>query len=294
MSLIGADAASRREVVAAAEEAGLDHLGMIDHVSFRDGFGVDGLAYATSVLTLSDRLRFATVAYLLPLRDPVLVARQLADLHALAPGRFTFGVGVGGEDRNEVASCGVDPATRGRRCDESIQVLRALLAGDPVDYDGEFFQLRGARIRPAVGHVPIVVGGRSDAALARAGRLGDGWLGLWTSPNRYGQAIETVAGHARDAGRSPADLRHGLGVFCGIDPDRGRARAMVAAGMEGLYGLAFEQFEHWTPYGSPEEVAEHLAPFVDAGCDEFHLYAAAKDPLAEVEAVAEVRRLLLA
>ncbi len=123
--------------------------------------------------------------YQLPLRHPVPVARQLADIAQLAPGRFTFAVGIGGEDRHEVSMCGVDPAPRGRRMDECLAVLRQLLAGPPVTFHGEFFCLDEAVIAPAPAPpVPVVVGGRSDAAIRRAGRLGDGWLGLWNSPRR--------------------------------------------------------------------------------------------------------------
>jgi len=292
LSLIGSDAASRRAAVELTERSGLDHLTMIDHPSFRDGFGVDGLAFANSVLVLSDRLRCTTGAYLLPLRHPTLVARQLADLHSLAPGRFTFGIGVGGEDRDEVFSCGVDPATRGRRADESLEVLRALLAGGPVHHEGEFFQLRNVRMRPAPVEVPIVVGGRSDAALVRAGRHGDGWLGVWASPERYRRAVTTVAEHADGAGRDADAQRHGLCLYCGVHEDPVRARALVASAMEGLYGITFEQFEHWTPSGTPEVIADFIEPYLEVGCEDVHLYAVGEDLDAEVGAAAEVRRLL--
>ena len=87
--------------------------------------------------------------YLLPLRHPVLVARQLASIAELAPGRLTLGVGIGGEDPHELEICGVDPRTVGRRMDESLQILRALSDGKPVSFDGEFFALHDALILPA-------------------------------------------------------------------------------------------------------------------------------------------------
>ena len=86
--------------------------------------------------------------YLLPLRHPVPVARQLATLAQLAPGRLTLGVGIGGEDPHEIEICGVDPKTRGRRMDESLQILRGLGDGAPVTFDGEFFSLHEALILP--------------------------------------------------------------------------------------------------------------------------------------------------
>jgi hypothetical protein len=124
-----ADAAQWRQAIELAETAGLDHLAVGDHVAFHTGAGSDGLLAASTVLGVSDRLSTNTAVYLLPLRHPLLVARQLADMSVRAPGRFTFGVGIGGEDRHEVEACGVDPATRGRRMDECIQAVRQLLTG---------------------------------------------------------------------------------------------------------------------------------------------------------------------
>src|SRR5215469_14597809 len=108
-------------------EAGIDHVCCGDHVSFFTGLGFDGLVQATALAMLHPTLPIFTGVYLLPLRHPVLVARQLADIGRLAPGRLIFGVGVGGEDRHEVAVCGVDPATRGRRMNECLTVVRQLL-----------------------------------------------------------------------------------------------------------------------------------------------------------------------
>src|SRR4029077_15880770 len=144
--LVGSTGAVWRGAVALAEQSGIDHLAIGDHVSFYTGVGNDGLLAAANILGASERLAVNTAVYLLPLRHPVPVARQVADLGALAPGRFLFGVGIGGEDPRGVEVCGVDPKTRGRRMDESLQVLRGLLSGESVDFDGEFFTLRGAQI----------------------------------------------------------------------------------------------------------------------------------------------------
>src|SRR5579872_5782146 len=174
-----------RAFLAEAGTAGVDHICCGDHVSFVAGIGFDGLVQATALLTMHPTLPVHTGVYLLPLRHPVLVARQLADIAQIAPGRLVFGVGIGGEDRHEVAICGVDPATRGRRMDECLTVVRQLLTGKAVTFHGTFFDLDEAVISPAPAMpVPIVVGGRSDAAIRRAGRLGDGWLGIWNSPRR--------------------------------------------------------------------------------------------------------------
>ena len=178
-------AAGLRDFVARVEATGIDRLFTGDHVTFQGGHGFDGLLTATAVAVASRRLTVQTAVYLLPLRHPVPVARQVASLAALAPGRLVFGVGLGGEDPAELRACGIDPATRGRRMDEALAVLRPLLTGSEVTMRGAFFDLDQVRIAPAPEpRVPIVIGGRSDAALRRVARHGDGWLGLWVSPGR--------------------------------------------------------------------------------------------------------------
>ena len=129
-------ASEMRSALAKIEAAGIDHVGIGDHISFYVGFGYDGLLRAAMILGASERLRVMIGIYLLPLRHPLPVARQLADIADLAPGRLTFGVGIGGEDPLEVANSGVDPGTRGRRMDESMSVLRRLLNGEVVSFEG--------------------------------------------------------------------------------------------------------------------------------------------------------------
>src|SRR6187431_348328 len=120
-------------------EAGVDHLCVGDHVSFFVGAGSDGLITASALLAAQAELPVYVGLYLLPLRHPVPVARQLATIAQLAPGRLSLGVGIGGEDPHEIEICGVDPKTRGRRMDESLSILRSLAEGTPVAFDGEFF-----------------------------------------------------------------------------------------------------------------------------------------------------------
>ena len=286
--------ADRQRVIERAERAGLDGLGVGDHVSFYTGAGADGLVGATSILAASQRLRAIVGVYLLPLRHPVVVARQLADIATMAPGRLVFGVGVGGEDPHESESCGIDPKTRGRRMDECLEVLRGLLTGKPLDYDGEFFRLDHAHIQPSpTENVPILVGGRSDAAVRRAGRFGDGWYGIWVSPARYAQAIAQMHDVARAAGRDDVEWHNALNIWCGVGSTADEARAFVAPAMEAFYQLPYERFEKWSPAGTPAHIAEFLAPYVEAGCHTFNVIACGTSPEAEVDAVGEIRSLLV-
>ena len=287
------DARALRAFLTHVDSTPLDQVCVGDHVTFREGIGFDGLQLATVVAALTERITVETAVYLLPLRHPVPVARQISSLAALAPGRFSFGVGVGGEDRNEVLACGIDPSTRGRRLDESLDIMHELLAGEAVSRSGEMFELDGVRVLPAPQErVPILVGGRSDAALRRAGRLSDGWLAVWVSPQRFAAGCAEVERHAVEASRAIARWRHGMHVWCGFGPDPGTARAALAHEMEALYGIPFERFERYCPYGSPEEVAEFIRPYIDAGCTSVNLIATAPSPREAADGAVRVRALL--
>lgn len=276
-----------------ASVLGLDHVGTIDHVSFHDGDGIDGLITATALAAAVPDVSIYVGVYLLPLRHPVPVARQLATLAQLAPGRLIFGMGIGGEDRHEIEICGVDPRTRGKRMDASLEVLRGLLHGDVVSRDDAFFRIDRARILPApVPAIPLVVGGRSDAALRRAGRFADGWIGVFNSARRFTDAIARVAAIAEEAGRLEVDWQHAMELWCCFDDDRDSARRRLAAYMESFYRLPFAPFERYCAYGSPEDVAEYVKQYVGAGCKTVNLIPGGLPLGRAIEGVSAVRALL--
>jgi alkanesulfonate monooxygenase SsuD/methylene tetrahydromethanopterin reductase-like flavin-dependent oxidoreductase (luciferase family) len=231
--------------------------------------------------------------YLLPLRHPVAVARQVSSLAQLAPGRFVFGVGMGGDDPHELEVCGVDPRTRGRRMDECLTVVRDLLAGGTVDFDGDVLSVHGARVSPLPPErVPIVIGGRSHAALRRAARFGDGWLGVFVEPERWSSSRARVEAVAAELGRAPGEWRHGLAVWVGFGDSRADAAARLGPAMEELYRRPFGDFAAYAPHGTPDDVAEALAPYAATGCGTFNLIPVAADDVTAVEGCARVRELL--
>ena len=283
----------RREALIGIADAGLDHVLFGDHISFHGGFGMDGLIQAAASLGCRPDLGVYVGLYLLPLRHPVPVARQLSDLAELAPGKLTLGVGIGGEDRHEVAVCGVDPATRGKRMDESLTVLRNLIAGDQVTFHGDHFTVDEALVRPIpTKPAPLIVGGRSQAALDRAARLGDGWLGIWISPTRFAAATATIAALATEIGRETTAFSHGLNVWCGLAPNRDRARSAVADAMQSTYRLPYDKFERYSPFGSAAEVADFLGPYVEAGCTTFNLIPCGDNTDTVITMASEIHRQL--
>ena len=165
------------------------------------------------------------------------------------------------------------------------------MTGQPLDYEGEFYQFQKAWIKPKIDPpLPIMVGGRSNAALARAVKFSDGWLASWCSLRRYTEAVEIMGGLSRHRLEFPA--RHGLQLWAGFDEDKNQARKLLASSMEHLYQVPFEKFERYTPFGSPQSVAEYLIPFREAGCRIFNIMPVASAEQAGIEAVAEVKRLL--
>ena len=284
------DWGERRAVVGNIVESGFDHIFMADHVSFRNGSGTDGFVEVASLSQLDPRVGVMISIYLLPLRHPLPVARQLASMARIAPGRMIFGVGIGGEDRHEIEICGVDPKRRGIRANESLEIIRGLLNGDSVSFSGVEFNISDAVIRPTPKKsIPIIVGGRSDAALTRAAKYSEGWIGVWCSSERFRNAINIVDAEAEEYGRSEVDWCHGYQPWVGLDTkDSKKAFESVKRGMENFYRIPFEKFERYTPSGTPTEVAEKLAPYVEAGCKVFNLKVCSQDAEEEVELGAEL------
>ncbi len=177
--------------------------------------------------------------------------------------------------------------------DEALELFRRLLSGETVTHSGEFFSLDDACLRPVPElEIPVIVGGRSDAALRRAGRLGDGWLGIWTSPKRCREAIEAVEAHGADAGRTAATWQHGMTFWCGFGPDRQSAGEKVAPVMEEFYKVPFAKFERYIPHGTPAEVAQTIAPYLEAGCSTINFIPFAESDEAAIDGAAEVVQIL--
>lgn len=284
----------RRDVVALVADAGIDHVFFADHVSFRVGHGHDGMVVAAAVANLHPTIGIYIGVYLLPLRHPLPVARQLANLGEMAPGRISFGVGVGGDDRHEVEVCGVDPKTRGKRTDESLEILQRLLSGETFDYSGEFFQFEQARIIPVPDPaIPVYVGGRADAALRRAGRYADGWLGIWCSSERYAESIELFDRAAEERNRS-IEADHGIQLWVGVGEDKDEAASYVGPAMEGFYRVPFDKFARYTPHGTVDNIVDFLAPYLEAGCRHFNLTPVASSSEKGIEVIAQVGERLRA
>jgi probable F420-dependent oxidoreductase len=217
---IGNDPATIAHWARSVEGLGYTHILAFDHVL---GAGVedrpDWRGYTSAngfhevfvlfgfLAAVTESVEFVTGVLVLPQRQTALVAKQAAEIDILSGGRLRLGVGVGW-NYVEYEALGEDFKTRGRRADEQIGVLRELWSTDTVTVGSRWHTITNAGInpRPAGGNIPVWVGGNSDAALHRAGALGDGWFPQ-SAPTAAAQAmVERVRSFAEAAGRDPSTL----------------------------------------------------------------------------------------
>lgn len=163
---------------------------------------VDPLIATATMAAATSTIRFYTSVLKLGSRHPVVLARQLVSVAALTDDRFGFGVGVGWSPE-EFRWCGVPYERRGKRADESIEVIRRILDGGMVDFHGEFFDFGKLQMSPTPAErMPIYVGGHTGPALRRAVKYGDGWSSAMMTLDRLGDAITTLRGLLAENGRA--------------------------------------------------------------------------------------------
>jgi probable F420-dependent oxidoreductase len=258
-----------REVVELIDGSGYDSLWCGDHISFPAAI-LDPFLQLAQAAVVSRRLLLGTSVYLLPLRHPVPVAKLVATLDHLSEGRFIFGVGVGGEFAKEYEVCGVPHNERGPRLTEAIGVLRKLWTGQPVSHEGRFYgPFRDVPMQPPPrqpGGPPIWCGGRSDAALHRAGRLADGWIAYAITPEMFKTGLDKIAQAASVAGRGNAAFGTGHLLFTRLDDTYEKALDAATATLSQRYAMDFRRAAgRYAALGSPQQVADRIRAFHAAG-----------------------------
>jgi probable F420-dependent oxidoreductase len=279
--------------LAAAERLPIESIWQGGHILPRQPTG-EAITRLSLLTAWTERVRVGTAILVLPLYQPVVVAKQLADLDAWSGGRVSVGVGVGGEFREEFQSVGVPVKERGARTDEAIEVLRALWTGHPVTHHGTYFDLDDVRLIPVAPPgapsdrartraLPLIVSGRKEPAMRRAARLGDGWMPYLVSANAYARSVRTIEDAARAAGRTLDGFEWMVYLYCSVRRDGDRARNDVASFLGGAYGdKPNAMLDRIAPAGTPAEVAVRIQEYVDAGARHVIVSPAAHDDTLEV------------
>jgi probable F420-dependent oxidoreductase len=253
-----------------AEQLGFDLIGCGEHLFFH-GPTPHGLTMLSAAAAATSRIRLVSSITLLPLYAPALVAKMAATVDRISEGRLELGLGSGGEYPPEFAAAGVDPATRFRRTDEGLEVLRRLFTGQSTTFEGRYTTLDGVRLDPPPlqsNGPPIWLGGRKERALRRAGRYADVWLPYMVEPRHVADGLRVVRTEAADSGRDPGTVSAALFVWATVDEDADWARDTGIATVSAAYQQDFRPLaDRYLLVGSPSEVVSRITEFRDAGVE---------------------------
>jgi probable F420-dependent oxidoreductase len=264
-------------LVTGLEARGFDSLWLSERVTGDCPDPIVGLGVAAG---LTRRLKLGFSVLVLPGRNPMLLAKELATLDRLSGGRLLPAFGLGAVDPGEHQAFGVERSERAALFDELLPLLRRLWSGEPVDHEGGHHRYEAAVVRPTPAQDPLDIwlGGIAPSELRRCGRLGDGWLPSFCTPDDVRTGIPAVQAHAAEVGRS-IDPEH-FGALVpyvdgpipdlvaaavarrrpGVDPD-----AVVASGLDGLRVMLERHVDAGgskfvvVPVVEPADWGEHLA-----------------------------------
>lgn len=255
-----------------AEDLGIDSIWLSDRISSRQGH-LDIAAVMAFWAARTKRIKMGPSVLTLPARDPVHVARTYATLDYLTGGsrRVIMAVGLG-NDPKECLACGIAPDERGARMEEGVGVLRKLWTETRVSHHGRFYNFDDVTIepRPARGSLDVWIGGRTDVAIKRTARYGDGWFPSFITPQEFTEGMTKLQAYAAQHGRTVDPREAGVVLLTHVTDDRERA-----AQMEQLVSAAFPQGEGASSriaIGGADQCIDKIRAYVDAGCTKFVLF----------------------
>jgi len=288
-----------------AEETGWDSVWVGDSIFAKPRLDALVLLAALAARTRRVRLGAASLTST-PLRDPLQLAYQWFSLDVLSQGRMIFNASQGapgtqgGAFEAEFAAFHVDPASRMRRMEEAIEILRLASLGEPVSYDGEYHQFRRVTVLPhPVQHpLPIWISTATDSrkpkmaarALQRVARYADGWMTLARSPEEFAHNLADIRQSAHDLGRElPADFQACFYLDINVNDDEEEAFQECKQFLDGYYEHDFTraEVEMRTVFGSPQTCTRRLRQFVQAGTTGFTLRLIGPDGKLQFERATE-------
>jgi alkanesulfonate monooxygenase len=275
-----------------AETMGFDGLWVIDHLVvappiYRTAW-LEPLTVLSALAAVTTRVRLGTSILVLPIRTPAILAKTLGTMDYLSNGRMTLGVGVGWWDQ-EFEVCGVSKSERGRRTEENIEVVNALLSGSDVTHTGPTWSFRNITMSPlpvqkpripvwfaggsAVGHANTVYSPQTERVLRRIARHGDGWISrAVTSPELMARDWAMLRDFAKEAGRAPEQFTFAHINFVFLTSDRDPQKEEARARFSKISNLPFEDIKTEYMVGTRTEILDRLDHLVEIGVRYFVLW----------------------
>ena len=215
------------------------------------------------------KMKLGTSTLVLPTRNPVVLAKELATVDFLSQGRLFPAFGLGGDESKDLQAVGVTRKERAARADEMIVLMRRLWTEKNVTFQGKFYSVENATITPRPRQkngLPIWIGGRSEAALRRTGRLGDGWLVSSVSPAEVEAGIKTIRAYAAEAGREVPDDHYGVLIPFYFAVSAEKAYEIAGGSVRPRTDMPTADF---AALGSPEQVRAKVQSYIAAGATKF-------------------------
>src|SRR5436190_9779308 len=261
------DPAAFRAYLTSADELGLEGVWTMEQVLGRSP-RLSPIEVMTYVAASNIRLRVGCAVFVTPMHNPIQLAKSLATLDQLSRGRLDIGIGTGGPHR-PFAAFGVEPGSYLARFSEGLALMKACWTQPTIDFDGRFWQLAGGGMEPKPfqkPHPPIWLGGSHPAALRRAVRHGDAFMGAGsTTTAAFADQVNVLRAELRDAARATFSIAKR--VYITIDDDAERAQQTMASGLERVYGDFGRGLLSVAVCGTPEDCIKGLAAVAEAGAE---------------------------
>jgi len=257
------------DLISHCDSLGIDSIWFSDRILGRGNI-LEPIVAMAAVAGQSKFMKLGTNVLIFPLRNPVLMAKELATLDFLSNGRLLLVAGLGRDDEDEFQACGISKKGRGTRTDEVITLLRKLWKEDNVNFDGVFYNLNMVNIDPKPiqnGGPPIWIGGRSNAALRRTGRLGDGWLPSYLTPNEATIGIKYIKQYASEVGRKIPDDHYGVNMQFFIASTKEEA-LRLSSSYQTLRRTDIASDEYGA-FGTAKQIVQRLRQYMVGGVTKF-------------------------
>jgi alkanesulfonate monooxygenase len=275
------------------EEMGFDSLWVWDHIllGVEPSFPVfDSLTLLTAIAARTKRIKLSTGVLVLPLRNPVVLAKQLSSLDQLSDGRLLMAFAAGWY-RREFDAVGVPFNERGRIMDENLDLLKRFWTEDMVKGDWPHHKIPAGVMYPKPAQKPrppILIGGYVDVVLKRAAVAGDGWLTYFYRPESFAKSWAKVRSFAKEAGKDPDTLLNGaqLPIMVGKSRTEVESRMMQWLGKEWDYAAWSDSTKDSAIIGTVDECVVQLKEHLAAGVQKL-IFVPYKYEMSQIRIIAE-------